>query len=45
MDFTTAQRTLQSASDQYPKLIALTFALNIQTRDSKQASQVPLHYL
>lgn len=35
MDFTTAQRTLQSAIDQYPRLVALTFALNIQTRDSE----------
>lgn len=35
MDFTTAQRILQSAIDQYPRLVALTFALNIQTRDSE----------
>lgn len=28
MDFTTAQRTLQAAIDQYPRLIALNFSLS-----------------
>lgn len=35
MEHLTALRTLQAAIDQYPRLVALTFALNIQTRDSE----------
>lgn len=48
MDLTTSQRTLQAAIDQYPKLIALSFALNFETRDSEmlqpqfQAAFAPL---
>lgn len=37
MDFTTAQRTLQSAIDQYPRLIALNFSLSSDT-DALEAS-------
>lgn len=33
MTLTTAHRTLQAAIDQYPKLIALIFSLNVNTND------------